>query len=274
MEGAIGRARRVFELLDTADEVPEVKNAVQLSVPHGGIEFQNINFYYNEDRPVLKDVSLRVEKGKTVALVGGSGTGKTTILSLLPRFYDPLGGKIFVDGQDVQSVTKKSLRENISFVLQDTVLLRGTIKENIALGKPTATEEEIIHAAKLAQLDEFVKTLPLGYNTLLGDHGVGLSGGQRQRVAMARAFLKDSPILILDEPTSALDLKTESELMGALKQLMNRHTTLIVTHRIHTIHDADYIFVLNKGQIAEHGTGPELLKKNGLYKEMWDMTQG
>ena len=270
MEGAAAGASRVFEILDTENDVKDLPGAVAFKPAGGRIELQHAAFGYEAGRPVLEDLSLVVEPGQTVAIVGGTGAGKTTVLSLVPRFYDPSTGRVLVDGQDVKHVKKDSLRSCISLVLQETVLLNGTVAENIAYGRPEATMTQVEEAAMAAQAHQFISEMPQGYDTEVGERGVRLSGGQRQRIGIARAFLRNSPILLLDEPTSALDLKTESELMGALKNLMQRPTTLIVTHRLSTIHDVDKIYVLQNGRVVEGGTGPELLVKGGLYAELWN----
>jgi ATP-binding cassette subfamily B protein len=214
-----------------------------------------------------------LKPGQTVALVGGTGAGKTTLLSLVPRFYDPNAGRVFIDGIDVRTATKKSLRANISVVLQDTLLLSGTVLENIAYGRPEATRAEICAAAEAAQAHAFIEQLPRGYDTPVGERGIRLSGGQKQRIGLARAFLKNAPILLLDEPTSALDLETEAGIMETLHVAMSRFTTLIVTHRLSTIHHVDCIYVLEKGQVIESGTGPDLLTRNGVYARLWNSTK-
>lgn len=270
LEGAAAGMQRVFEILDAEDSVPETPNAKTMPRAKGSIVFENISFAYEAAHPILQGVSLEVKPGQTVALVGGTGAGKTTILSLVPRFYDPSAGCVRIDGGDVREVTKKSLRANISVVLQDTLLLSGTVLENIAYGRPGATTEEIQAAATAAQAHEFIQKLPRGYDTQVGERGIRLSGGQKQRIGLARAFLKDAPILLLDEPTSALDLETEAEIMGTLHTLMRRFTTLIVTHRLTTIHHVDCIYVLENGQVVESGTGPELLARNGVYARLWN----
>ncbi|MDX6766808.1 MAG: ABC transporter ATP-binding protein [Candidatus Methylacidiphilales bacterium] len=274
MEGAAAGASRVFEVLDTRDEVPDAPDAGVFRPGKGRIELQGVTFAYEKERPVLGGITLTVEPGQTVALVGGTGAGKTTILSMIPRFYDPDSGVVRVDGQDLKTVTKKSLREHMSLVLQDTLLLNGSIRDNITYSRPGATQGEVEAAARAAQADGFIATLPQGYDTEVGERGVRLSGGQRQRIGIARAFLRRAPILLLDEPTSALDLKTEAELMGALKALMADPTTLIVTHRLGTVHEVDRIFVLEHGRIVESGTGPELLGKRGLYHQLWNAAKG
>ncbi len=270
LEGAAAGMQRVFEILDAEDSVPETPNAKTMPKVEGGIAFENVSFAYEEAHPILRDVSLTVKPGQTVALVGGTGAGKTTLLSLVPRFYDPNSGRVRIDGCDVRDVTKKSLRANISVVLQDTLLLSGSVLENIAYGRPGASRQEIEAAAAAAQAHQFIEKLPHGYDTQVGERGIRLSGGQKQRIGLARAFLKNAPILLLDEPTSALDLETESEIMGTLHALMQRYTTLIVTHRLTTIHHVDCIHVLENGQVVESGTGPELLERNGVYARLWN----
>jgi len=238
----------------------------------GAIAFEDVAFAYDAEHPILRGITLDVKPGQTVALVGGTGAGKTTLLSLVPRFYDPVAGCVRVDGVDVREVTKKSLRANISVVLQDTLLLSGTVLENIAYGRPEATRAEIEAAAEAAQAHDFIRKLPRGYETQVGERGVRLSGGQKQRIGLARAFLKNAPILLLDEPTSALDLQTEADIMGTLHSLMLRYTTLIVTHRLATVHHVDCIHVMEDGRVVESGTGPELLARQGAYARMWNAT--
>jgi ATP-binding cassette subfamily B protein/subfamily B ATP-binding cassette protein MsbA len=272
MEGAMAGAQRVFEVLDTADDVPDRAGARRLPDGQGKVELDHVTFGYQPDQPILKDVSLTIQPRETVAIVGGTGAGKTTILALLPRFYDPQQGRVLVNDEDIKGVKKASLRSNIALVLQETLLLNGTIRENIAYGRPGAREDEIRAAAEMAEALDFIEKLPYGFETQVGERGVKLSGGQRQRIGIARAFLRKAPILLMDEPTSALDLETESEIMGTLNRLMTRPTTIIVTHRLSTIHHVDRIYVMENGRIVETGKGAELLAAGGVYARLWNAT--
>ena len=274
MEGAAAAAQRVFEVLDTPDDLPDPKVPVRLPAGAGSIEFQHVDFQYARGDEVLRDLSFRIEPGESVAVVGGTGAGKTTLLSLLPRFYDPSKGTIQIHGIDLRNLSKKDLRSHQALVLQETVLLNGTVRENIAYGRLGASVREIERAAKEAQADEFIMGLPKGYETPVGERGVMMSGGQRQRIGIARAFLRDAPILLLDEPTSALDATTERELLDVLGKLMSRPTTLLVTHRLHAAHRADRILVLEKGRLVEEGKGEELLARKGAYWRLWQATSG
>jgi ABC-type multidrug transport system fused ATPase/permease subunit len=269
MEGATAGARRCFEVLDRPDDVVDSPNAVAIESAKGAIGFQSVSFGYAQDRPVLHDVDLSVEPNHMIAIVGGTGAGKSTLLSLVPRFYDPTSGLVTLDGRDVRQIKKKSLRAQIGIVLQDTLLFSTTVRENIAYGRPDATEEEIVDAAKRAQADEFVSRMPNGYASTVGERGQQLSVGQRQRIGIARAFLKNAPILLLDEPTSALDPTTEAAIMDTIKELMRGRTTLIATHRLATIHDVDRIVVLEHGRIVEQGRGAELLARGGVYAKLY-----
>ena len=269
MEGATAGAKRCFEVLDRQDDVRDSPNAVVISSANGAIEFRSVNFGYAEERYVLRDINLQIEPNQIVGLAGGTGAGKSTLLSLVPRFYDPTTGSIMLAGRDVREITKKSLRAQIAIVLQDTLLFSTTVRENIAYGRPDATEEEIVEAARCAQADEFVRQMPQGYDNLVGERGGHLSVGQRQRIGIARAFLKNAPILLLDEPTSALDPATEAAIMETIKELMRGRTTLIATHRLATIHNLDQIIVLDRGRIIEKGRGPELLTRRGIYAKLY-----
>jgi ATP-binding cassette subfamily B protein len=269
MEGATAGAKRCFEVLDREDDVVDSPNAIEIESAKGAIGFQNASFGYAQDRQVLHDVDLRIEPNQMIAIVGGTGAGKSTLLSLVPRFYDPTSGSVTLDGRDVREVKKKSLRAQIGIVLQDTLLFSTTIRENIAYGRPEATDDEIIDAAKRAQADEFIRQLPNGYASTVGERGQQLSVGQRQRVGIARAFLKNAPILLLDEPTSALDPTTEAAIMETIKDLMRGRTTLIATHRLATIHDVDRIVVVERGRIVEQGRGTELLARGGVYAKLF-----
>jgi ATP-binding cassette, subfamily B, bacterial len=269
MEGATAGAKRCFEVLDRQDDVRDSPNAVDISSAKGAIEFRSVDFGYAESRTVLRDINLSIAPNQIVGLVGGTGAGKSTLLSLVPRFYDAAAGSVMLDVRDVREITKKSLRAQIAIVLQDTLLFSTTVRENIAYGRPDATEEEIIEAARRAQADEFIREMPQGYNSLVGERGGHLSVGQRQRIGIARAFLKNAPILLLDEPTSALDPSTEAAIMETIKELMRGRTTLIATHRLATIHNLDQIIVLEHGRIIEQGRGPELLTRGGVYAKLY-----
>ncbi len=268
-QGAAAGATRCFEVLDKENDVPDAPDAKVITSARGEIVFENAAFGYTSEREILHDVSLRIEPGQTVAFVGGTGAGKSTLLSLVPRFYDPTVGRLLLDGVDLRTITKKSLRDQISIVLQDTLLFSTTIRENIAYGRPDATEEEIIEAAKRAQAHEFIMATPDGYRSQVGERGGHLSVGQRQRIGIARAFLKNAPVLILDEPTSALDPTTEAAIMQTIEELMRGRTTLIITHRIATVHGVDKIVVLAKGTIAEEGRGDELVARGGVYASLY-----
>lgn len=269
LEGAAAGAQRCFEVLDHQDDVKDSPGARDIPSTRGEITYENVSFGYTADRPVFTGVNLRVAPGQTVAFVGGTGAGKSTLLSLVPRFYDPTAGRVLLDGTDLRELKKKALRNHISIVLQDTLLFSTTIRENIAYGRPDATEDEIIEAARRAQAHDFISALPDGYRSQVGERGGHLSVGQRQRIGIARAFLKNAPILILDEPTSALDPTTESAIMTTLEELMRGRTTLIITHRIATIHQMEKIVVLGKGGVIEEGRGPELVARGGAYANLY-----
>lgn len=261
-----------FDLLDSVPKIINKPNAIEMPKTHQQIKFNDVTFNYLPDVPVLKNINLTVNRGETVAIVGNSGGGKTTLVNLLPRFYDVNGGSITVDGTDIRDFTLKSLRQNIGVVFQDNFLFEGTIRENIMLGDENATEEQLRRAIKLAYLDEFLSTLKDGVDTQIGERGVLLSGGQRQRVAIARAFLKNAPILVLDEATSALDNKSEAVVQKAIENLMHDKTVFVIAHRLSTIRNATKIVVVNDGQIVESGTHDDLLKVEcGAYKMLYDM---
>ena len=259
---------RMFALVDEMPDIVDKQNAYDLDVHSGKIEFKNIKFSFG-NRVILKNLNFVVNPGHKVAIVGPTGAGKSTISKLLFRFYDPSSGAISIDNQNIKNVTQSSLRSNIGVVPQDTVLFNDTIKYNISYSKPGASIEEINKAAKLSSIDRFIANLEIGYDTIVGERGLKLSGGEKQRVAIARALLKKPKIFIFDEATSALDSKTEKSIEKSLKKLSNKNTTLVIAHRLSTIIDADKIIVLENGTIAEQGSHKELVKKNGLYAEMW-----
>lgn len=263
---------RVFELFDLQPQIKSPKNAINLKGLENSIDFNNVCFEYEENTPVLKNFSLHINKGETMALVGNSGGGKSTVVSLLPRFYDVKSGSIEFDGIDIRNFDLDSLRNNISFVFQDNFLFSGTIKDNILMGNENATDEEIQKVVEMAHLDEFIHTLENGLDTFVGERGTSLSGGQRQRVAIARAMLKDAPIVILDEATSALDNESEAIVQKALDNLIQNKTVFVIAHRLSTIKNADRIAVINDGELAELGTHDELIHiENGKYRYLYEM---
>ncbi len=264
---------RVLELLDTESEIKEDNDAKDIPVSSGEVRFENVVFGYNNENRVLDDISFDVKPGKMLAIVGATGVGKTTIVSLLERFYDPQQGKITIDGYDIHHSTLSSLRQNISIVLQDVFLFNGTVYDNIAYGVEEATEDEVYAAAKIACADEFIREMPEGYMTKIGERGVRLSGGQKQRIAIARAVLRKTPILVLDEATSAVDNETEAQIQKAIENLSGNHTLIVIAHRLTTIMKADNIIVLRDGKIAEEGTHNELIKKGGIYSGMCSVNQ-
>lgn len=263
---------RVFELFDLESEINESPDAAELTGINEDVKFENVNFEYVKGLPVIKNLSLDVKKGETLAIVGNSGGGKTTLVNLLPRFYDVISGSVKIDGKDIREFTLKSLRKNMAIVFQDNFIFLGTIKENILMGNPDATDEEINEVVRYAHLDEFLDTLPDGINTVVGERGTSLSGGQRQRVAIARAMIKKSDIVILDEATSALDNESEAIVQSALDNLMKDKTVFVIAHRLSTIQNADRIAVINEGELVELGTHDELMQiENGEYKHLYEM---
>jgi ATP-binding cassette subfamily B protein len=269
LEAAASGAARCFEILDADNDVEDQPAATDIQLARGDLKFDRVEFAYSSDRKVLEDITLAITPGQRIAFVGGTGAGKSTLLSLVARFYDPTKGQISLDGRNLKSITKKSLRAQISIVLQDTLLFSTTVRENIAYGRPDATDEEIIEVARRAQAFDFIMAMPNGFDSQIGERGGHLSVGQRQRIGIARAFLKNTPILLLDEPTSALDPVTEAAIMETLFDLMRSRTTLMVTHRLSTVHQFDKIVVLDKGRIVDIGRGPELLSRNGAYTKLY-----
>jgi subfamily B ATP-binding cassette protein MsbA len=262
---------RIREILDTEDEIRDAPRAKRVMRVRGKIEFDHVTFSYGADAPVLKDVTFTIQPGQLVALVGPSGAGKTTIISLIPRFYEASSGMVKIDAIDVRQLQQKSLRQHIGFVLQDTLLFHAPVWKNIAYGKPGASRAEIIRAAELANADEFIQKLPEGYDTMVGERGLSLSGGQRQRIAIARAIICDTPILVLDEPSSGLDAASEKLVFDALDRLIEGKTAVVIAHRLATIRRADCIFVVNDGEVVERGSHEELLQSGGLYSELYEM---
>ena len=272
MQKGLSGFRRFLDVMETESEIRDADNAAELTDVKGHVRYDHVSFHYSDDEtPVLSDISIDIPAGKSIALVGPSGSGKTTICSLLPRFYDVTGGSITVDGKDIRGLTLKSLRSQIGMVQQDVYLFDGTIKDNIAYGKPGASDEEIIKAAKCASIHDFIMELPDKYDTYVGERGTRLSGGQKQRISIARVFLKNPPILILDEATSALDNESERWIQKSLEELSKNRTTITIAHRLSTIRDADEIIVITEDGIAERGTHAELLEKDGLYAAYYNM---
>jgi subfamily B ATP-binding cassette protein MsbA len=266
-QAAVG-VERIRSVLDTDTIIPDRPDGLDSETIAGGIDFNHISFGYDPDNPILKDVNLSIKPGQFVGIVGPTGSGKSTVVSLIPRFYDTQSGEVLVDGHDVRDYKLGHLRNQIGYVLQDTVLFRGTIGENIALGRPDATKEEIIEAAKLANAHDFIMAMPQGYDTPVGDRGLTLSGGQRQRIGIARVIIRNTPILLLDEPTAALDSESEKLVVDALEKLMKGKTVIAIAHRLSTIRDADIIAVIADGVVAESGSHDQLLARNGIYAEL------
>jgi subfamily B ATP-binding cassette protein MsbA len=260
---------RIQEVLEIESRVRDEPGARPAPTLKGRITFDHVSFSYDGDKQILKDVSFTIEAGQVAAIVGPSGTGKTTLVSLIPRFYDPVSGYVSIEGTDIRRYRLKSLRDQISFVLQDTLLFRATIWENIAYGKPDASPRAIRRAAELANAHQFIDEMPEGYDTMVGERGVTLSGGERQRIAIARAIIRDTPILILDEPTAGLDAASEQSVIGALDTLMKGRTSVVIAHHLSTIRHADVIFVIKDSELVEHGTHEALLANNGAYAELY-----
>ncbi len=268
---AAASGQRIFEVLDTKSEVADLPDATDLPPVKGHVRFENVHFSYDKRTPVLEGINLDAEPGQTIAILGATGSGKSSVINLIPRFYDPTKGRVLIDGHDIRQVTMDSLRRQIGIVLQETFLFSSSIKDNIAYGKPNATMEEIIEAAKAAHIHDFIVSLPQGYETVIGERGVGLSGGQKQRVAIARALLMEARILILDESTSSVDTETEYAIQQAFAKLMERCTTFVIAQRLSTVRNANKIVVLDKGHIGEEGTHEELLQLDGIYSKIYEM---
>jgi ATP-binding cassette subfamily B protein len=273
IRGSLANIERMFELLSTTPKIQNQEQAQPILVSNAEINFSNVKFGYDNKRPILDGISFTVPAGKKVAVVGDSGAGKSTLIKLLFRFYDLKDGSISIDNQCISQVTQESVRQNIAIVPQDTVLFNDTLINNVRYGRPDATEEETKKAIEMAHLSDFIKSLPDGYDTTVGERGLKLSGGEKQRVAIARAILKRSPILVFDEATSSLDSKSEQSILHAIKEVASNYTSLVIAHRLSTIVDADNIVVMSKGKVVEQGTHSELLTMDGLYKKLWYIQQ-
>jgi ATP-binding cassette subfamily B protein len=269
LQSAAAGAERVFDILDEKEEDHDVKAARELSNPKGDVVFENVSFYYREDVPIIRDVSFEVTSGSSIAIVGPTGAGKTTIVNLLARFYDVTNGRILIDGTDIREYSRDSLRKCFGIVLQETYLFSGTIKDNIKYGNPAATDEEVVKAAQIANAHRFISRMPGGYDTVLSESGSNLSQGQKQLLAIARAVLVNPSILILDEATSSVDTRTEFNIQKAMLNIMNGRTSFIIAHRLSTIRDADTIIVIDNGEIVERGTHESLLIEKGVYYRLY-----
>ncbi len=273
LKHALSDMDRMFKLLEIQPEITDKPDARPLQIDKAVIEFRDVSFHYNADRPILKNISFKIDAGEKLAVVGASGAGKSTLVRLLFRFYEVNAGQILIDDQDIRDVTQSSLRANIGIVPQDTVLFNESIYYNIAYARPGATGEQVKQAAKTANIHDFIESLPQGYDTLVGERGLKLSGGEKQRVAIARTVLKNPPILVFDEATSSLDSTSEKNILAALKEVASHHTTLVIAHRLSTISDADRILVMERGEIREQGSHQELLALGGHYADMWNLQQ-
>jgi ATP-binding cassette subfamily B protein len=273
IKGSLANIEKMFELMALQPTVVDTPDAADLVLERGDIRFDRVSFGYSPRRPILDNVTFAVEPGQKVAVVGASGAGKSTLVKLLFRFYDPDSGRILIDGQDIRQVTRQSLRSAIGIVPQDTVLFNDTIFENVRYGNPAASDVEVSEAIGLAHLDEFIRSLPEGVNTLVGERGLKLSGGEKQRVAIARTILKRPPILVFDEATSSLDSHSEQAILKALREIARDHTSLVIAHRLSTVIDADRIVVLHRGEIVESGTHQQLLAADGHYTALWQAQQ-
>lgn len=270
LQSALASVERIYEMLDEEEITPEPENPEVVKNAKGNVEFKAVRFGYSPDKMLMEDISFKVKQGQKVAIVGNTGAGKTTLINLLMRFYDINGGKILLDGKDTKNLTRANLRNNFGMVLQDTWLFEGTVAENIAYGKPDATREEIIEAAKMARVDFFIRTMPKGYDTILSDDTEGISAGQKQLLTIARVMLCNPSVLILDEATSSVDTRTEIEIGKAMQALMSNRTSFVIAHRLSTIVDADMIFVMQNGTIIEQGNHKQLLEKNGAYADLYN----
>ena len=271
LQQSAAAADRIFELLDMPRNVTQKPDAIEFNEQLEKVSFENVSFAYDADRPVFEELNVSVAAGKSIALVGGSGAGKTTMVNLMLRFFDPDGGVLRLNNCDVRDMTLSSLRSYIGYVTQETFLFNETVAYNIAYGKPDATREEVIAAARMAHADEFIRNMPEGYDTVIGERGTRLSGGQRQRLSIARAVICNPPLLLLDEATSALDTESELQVQQAVEELMGHRTVFVIAHRLSTVIKCDQILVLGDGGVLERGTHRELLNKNGAYRRLYDL---